>query len=76
MARNEIHLVHNVAGGWDVKRAGNPEVIIHKDTKEEAEMAGREFSRTEEAEFVIHGMDGKIQRKASHGHDSKDKQGW
>lgn len=75
MARNEIHLVHNEAGGWDVKRAGNPEVVIHKETKNEAEKAGRDLSRTEEAEFVIHGMDGKIQRKDSHGHDSKYRKG-
>lgn len=75
MARNEIHLVPNEAGGWDVKRAGNPAVIIHMETKEKAETAGRELSRKENAEFVVHGINGRIQRKDSHGHDPSDKKG-
>jgi superfamily II DNA/RNA helicase len=73
--RNEHHLVHNAKGGWDVKRAGWDVALIHRNTKKEAEAAGRALSRDEKSEFVIHGMNGRIQRKDSHGADSASSRG-
>lgn len=69
MPRDEHHLVPNPDGGWDVKRSGSERASVHSDTKAEAEKAGREISRNQGTEFVIHGKDGVIQSSDSHGHD-------
>ena len=63
------HVVPNPAGGWDVKRSGASRASRHFDTKTEAVDAGRETSRNQRTEFVIHRQDGTIQRKDSHGND-------
>ena len=63
------HVVPNADGGWDVKKGGSNRASGHFDTKQEAIDAGREISRNQGTEFFIHGKDGKIQRKDSHGND-------
>jgi len=62
-------LPNNEKGGWDVKRDGNQKASNHFDTKKEAEKVGRVISQNQKTELVIHGKDGKIQRKDSHGND-------
>ena len=77
MARQSHHVVPNPNGGWDVRRGGAQRVSVHADTKLEAEQAGRVISRNQGSEFVIHGLNGRIQRSDSHGHDPnppKDKE--
>ena len=69
MPRAEHHLVPNPDGGWDVKRNGAERASAHAETKTEAEKLGREISRNQGTEFVIHGKDGKIQNPDSHGND-------
>ena len=69
MVRETHHVVSNPNGGWDVKRGGSERASVHTNTKAEAEKIGREISRNQGTEFVIHGMDGKIQRSDSHGDD-------
>ncbi|MCK4577233.1 MAG: DUF2188 domain-containing protein [Candidatus Marinimicrobia bacterium] len=68
-SRDTHHVVHNPDGGWDVKRGGGEKSSGHFDTKQEAVDAGREISRNQRTEFVIHGRDGKIQQSDSHGND-------
>jgi hypothetical protein len=63
------HVVPNADGGWDVKKGGSNRASGHFDTKQKAIDAGREISRNQGTEFFIHGKDGKIQRKDSHGND-------
>ena len=63
------HVVPNADGGWDVKKGRSSRASGHFDTKQEAIDAGREISRNQGTEFFIHGKDGKIQRKDSHGND-------
>ena len=63
------HVVPNADGGWDVKRDGSSRASGHFDTKQEAIDAGREISRNQGMESFIHGKDGKIHRKDSHGSD-------
>ncbi len=63
------HVVPNPDGGWDVKRSGSDRSSGHFDRKGDAEKAGREISRKQRTEFVVHGKDGKIQKKDSHGGD-------
>jgi hypothetical protein len=66
---NQHNLLPNPNGGWDVKRPGAHRASIHAATKAEAERLGRAISRNQGTEFVIRGLDGRIQRKDSHGND-------
>ncbi|MFA5603129.1 MAG: DUF2188 domain-containing protein [Bacilli bacterium] len=63
------HVVPNADGGWDVKKDGATRSSGHFDKKQDAVDAGRKISQNQGTEFVIHGKDGKIQRKDSHGND-------
>ena len=67
--RKEHHVVPNPSGGWDVKRGGGERASVHTNTKAEAVKIGREISQNQRSEFIIHGLDGKIQRCDSHGND-------
>ena len=66
------HVVPDPKGGWNVKRAGSVRVSVHTETKEEAVKLGREISRNQGTEFVIHGKNGVIQQKNSHGNDPRN----
>ena len=63
------HVVPNKNGGWDSKKGGADRASKHFDTKKAAEDYSRQVSRNEGSELFIHGKDGKIQRKDSHGND-------
>lgn len=63
------HLVPDSDYGWTVRRANSERISAHADTKAEAERLGREISRNQGTEFIIHGLDGRIQRRDSHGVD-------
>lgn len=69
MSNKQHHLVHNTNGGWDVKRSGAKRISAHAETKSEAEKIGRAISINQGTEFVIHGLNGRIQRSDSHGND-------
>jgi len=66
------HVVPAPQGGWNVKKAGSDRASVHTETKKEAVDLGREISRRQGTEFVIHGKDGVIQQKDSHGHDPRN----
>lgn len=63
------HVVHNPDGGWDVKRGGASRSSGHFDIKQDAIDYGRQVSQNQSTEFLIHGMNGRIQSKDSHGND-------
>lgn len=63
------HVVPNPAGGWDGRRANSERSSGHFDTKQQAIDATRTISRNQGTELVIHGRNGQIQQKDSHGHD-------
>ena len=69
MSRDEHHVVHNPNGGWDVKRSNARRASIQTETKAEAVKVGRQISRNQRTEFIIHGMNGRIQNPDSHGND-------
>lgn len=69
MARKSHHVVHNPNGGWDVKKGGAERASIHTNTKQQAIDVGRQISRNQSTEFVIHGQNGRIQQSDSHGND-------
>jgi hypothetical protein len=63
------HVVPNSDEGWDSKKGGASRASKHFETKKEAENYSRDVSKKESSELFIHGKDGKIQRKDSHGND-------
>jgi hypothetical protein len=67
---NTHHVVPNPNGGWDVKKGGGKKASNHTDTKAEAERIARGISKNQGLELVIHGKNGRIQRKDSHGNDN------
>lgn len=69
MSKKEHHVVPNSDGGWDVKKNGAQRASGHFETKKEAVDWGRNLSRNQGSEFVIHNKDGKISNKDSHGND-------
>jgi hypothetical protein len=66
------HVVPASQGGWNVKRAGSGKASVHTGTKQKAVDLGRTISRHQGTELVIHGKDGVIQQKDSHGHDPRN----
>lgn len=68
MGKNQ-HVVPSPKGGWDVKGAGNSKATNHTSTKAEATKIARQISRNQSSELIIHGKDGKIQSRDSHGKD-------
>lgn len=66
---NTHHVVPNSEGGWDIKRGGSKRSSGHADTKAKAVDIARGISRNQRTELVIHGKDGRIQSKDSHGND-------
>lgn len=70
MANKSHHVVPNPNGGWDVKKGGSNRASCHHDKKQSAVDAGREISRNQKTELVIHNSDGRIAQKDSHGKDS------
>lgn len=63
------HVTKNSGDGWKVKKNGASRASGVYDTKAEAEKAGREMSKNQNTELIIHGKNGKIQRRDSHGND-------
>ncbi len=69
MPREEHHIVYNPNGGWDVRRDNAKRASAHADTKEEAIKKGRDISKNQGTELIIHRKDGRIQNADSHGND-------
>ena len=65
--RNQ-HVVPHV-DGWAVRGEGAERASGVFDTKAEATAAGRSIARNQGTELVVHGRDGRIQSKDSHGHN-------
>lgn len=75
MSKKTHHVVPNHDGGWDVKKGGSDKASKHFDKKTDAIEKGREISQNQGSEFYIHGKDGKIQSKDSHGNDPNPPKG-
>ena len=72
---NSRHVVPNPHGGWDTKLGGAARASSHHDTKQAAVDTARAVARRQGNELVIHGQDGKIQSKDSHGRDPNPPKG-
>ena len=67
MGKNQHVVPHN--GGWAVRGEHNARVTSQHDTQGAAINAGRSIAQHQQSELVIHGRDGRIRDKDSHGHD-------
>lgn len=63
------HVVPNHDKGWDLRRGGAKRSSGNFPTQKQAVERGREVSRNQGTELHIHGRDGKIREKGSHGND-------
>ncbi|MGC1003811.1 DUF2188 domain-containing protein (plasmid) [Pantoea agglomerans] len=55
------------SGEWAVKGAGNIKATSVHDTQQQAIDAARAIARNQSSEMLIHGRDGQIHEKDSHG---------
>lgn len=69
MSKDLHHVVPDPKGGWNVRRSNSKKPSSHFDNKKDAVDSGREISRNQGTELVIHRRDGKIHQKDSHGRD-------
>lgn len=67
MSKNQ----HIVPAGdrWGVRGEGNERLTSVHDTQRQATEDGREIARNQHSELLIHGEDGRIRERDSHGHD-------
>ena len=63
------HVIPNSNGGWDAKKGGGERASNHFDTKKPAVDKARDISQNQGSELYIHGKNGQIQQKDSHGKD-------
>lgn len=67
MGKNQHVVPHHE--GWAVEGEGNSKVTKITNTQQEAIDYAREIAKNQQSELVIHGKDGKIRGKDSHGND-------
>lgn len=69
MAKKTQHVVRKSGGGWAVKKGGSSRATKVYKTQKEAIEHGRDIAKSQNAEFYIHGRDGRIREKDSYGLD-------
>ena len=68
MGKNQ-HVTPHPNGGWQVKGEGNARATFRTKTQAEAIQIARGIASNQHSELVIHGMNGAIREKDSHGRD-------
>lgn len=68
MAKNQ-HVTPHPQGGWQVKSAGANRATVRTATQREAIDIARSISRNQGSELFIHGRNGQIRERDTHGHD-------
>lgn len=66
--RKTVHVVPH-GDDWAVKTGGSEKAHRVVPNKSQAEQIARQVARNQDAELLIHGRDGRIQRADSHGGD-------
>ncbi len=61
MAKKTHHVIPSPQGGWDVKKGGGTKSIKHFVKKQDAVSYGRQISKNQKSEFIIHKKNGEIQ---------------
>jgi hypothetical protein len=76
MATNKsYHVIPDPNGGWVVKKGGSERASKRFDTKSDAVEWGRQTSRNQGSDFVVHKQDGRIERMDSYGRDPRPLRG-
>ncbi len=68
MSKRNQHIVPH-PGGWAVKPEGGDRASSVHPTQQDAIDRGRDVARNQGTELLIHGRDGRIRERDSHGHD-------
>ncbi len=68
MGKNQ-HVTPHPGGEWQVKGSGNSKATKVTSTQAQAIKVGRKIANNQKSELLIHGTDGKIRAKDSHGND-------
>lgn len=68
MTKRNQHIVPQ-GDGWAVKGAGANRATVVVNTQKEAIDRAREIARNQGTEVLIHGRDGRIRERDSHGND-------
>jgi hypothetical protein len=69
MSHKNQHVVPTEDGRWGVRGEGNNRRTHITNTQKEAINLAREIARNQRSELLIHGRDGKIRKRDSHGND-------
>ena len=68
MAKRNQHVVPHQSG-WAVRREGSARVTSVHRTQADATAAARQIARNQQVELMVHGRDGRIRTRDSHGGD-------
>ena len=63
------HVTPHPEGGWQIKGEGNSRATKRTETQQAAIDIAREISRNQQSELIIHGRNGQIRDRDSHGND-------
>lgn len=63
------HVLPHPDGGWQVRGEGNSRATARTTTQREAINIARPISQNQGSELLIHGTNGRIRARDSHGHD-------
>lgn len=69
MGKKSLHVVPNPKGGWSVKKSDATRASKTFDTKKDAVEYGKNISKNERGEFIVHGRDGTIKSSSSYDND-------
>lgn len=70
MSKGKNQHVTKHQSGWQVKGAGNDKATKVTATQKEAIDIARNIAKNQESELLIHGKNGRIREKDSHGNDN------
>jgi len=64
-----IHVVSRHTGGWEARREGATRASVVAQTQAAVINNARPLAQQSKGELIIHGRDGRIRQKDSHGRD-------
>ena len=67
MARNELHVMPDTTGGWQIVRSDTDEPYGHFNTKNEAIAIATQVSREEQSHLIIHDEHGHVEEEVPPG---------
>jgi Uncharacterized protein conserved in bacteria (DUF2188) len=73
--KEDVHVVPAENGGWRVEVEGSSRPRSKHQTQSEARKAGREVARKNKSELLVHGRNGNIRARNTHGNDPRRSKG-